>query len=206
MLTQYLLDYSFPQESLFEAQFEKSHSRVVPDCPQKMAEMQLQPQGRPTAAQMEKKMMMTYFLHIEPPPVRVTRGIKHWCRQSEEGRSASTKPRRLRDPARSFALVPTNFRARFQAPGSPLKTPIWQRCRCWTSPCWTTRARSETRSSSRLPSSAWKICRRVSEWLHVRHWHGFSAHIRSQRGAVCRSQLSVRHEAARLAADCGPNT
>lgn len=154
---------------------------VVPGCLQKLAEMPPQPQGRTTTAQMKKMMMMTYFLYVEPPPVRVTRGIKHWCRQSEEGRRAFTKPRRFRDPARSSAFVPTNFRARSQALGSPLKTRIWQRCRCWTLPCWTTRARSETRFSSRSPSSAWKICRRVSELLHVRYLHGFSGQYLAAR-------------------------
>lgn len=160
---------------LCKQEFDKQHG-VVTYYLQKSAEMQLQPQGVTTAAQKKKK-TMTCFLYVKPPPVHITRGMKHWRRRKVAARPRSSGDSETqRGASRSFSLFPSeppNFRARSQAPGSPEKTRTWQRCRCWTSPCWTTRARSEIRFSSRSPSSAWRTYRRVSERLYVRHLRGF---------------------------------
>lgn len=161
---------------LCKQEFDNQHG-VVTYCLQKSAEMQPQPQGVTTAAQKKRK-TMTCFLYVKPPPVHITRGMKHWRRRKVAARPRSSGDSETqRGASRSSSLFPSeppNFRARSQAPGSAEKTRTWQRCRCWTSPCWTTRARSETRFSSRSPSSAWRTYRRVSERLYVRHLRGFS--------------------------------
>lgn len=106
------------------------------------------------------------------------------------------KPSGPRDPARTRA----------KALASPRNTPTWQRCRFWTSPCWTTRARSETRFSSRSPSSAWKTCRRVSEWVSgYRFVVGTRALSRDE--ALCadpRSRFGTRRPEP--TPNCGPKT